>query len=103
MTEDTELPLETGWLPTTPADDTYLRRFLLNWASMCAATARALGGCSEQRAGIYLADGRRPALFANCATLLQPLTAETAADTLAEIATFFAFADPAPRGEVLLA
>jgi hypothetical protein len=34
--------------------------------------------------------------------LMQPLSAETAPATLAEIAEFFAFADPSDRGEVLL-
>ena len=36
-------PLETGWLPETPIGDTYLRRYLFNWAGMCAATAQSLG------------------------------------------------------------
>ena len=95
--------LETGWRPDTPIGDTYLRRYLLNWAGMCAATARSLGGRSEDRSTVRLADSGRPAAFCNCATLLQPLTAETAAAVLDEIATFFAFNDPARRGEVLLA
>ena len=47
MTRDALLPLETGWWPTTPAGDTYLRRFLLNWAGMCAAAAHSLGGHSR--------------------------------------------------------
>jgi hypothetical protein len=99
----TDPELETGWLPTTPAGDTYLRRFLRNWAGMCAATARALGGQSAERAALHLADSGRPAAFSNCATLMQPLAAETAASTLAEIAALFAFDDPTRQGEVLLA
>jgi hypothetical protein len=95
--------LETGWLATTPPGDTYLRRFLLNWAGMCAATARSFGGHAAVLPEIHLADSGRPAAFANCATLLQPLSAETAAGTLNTIASFFAFDDPSRSGEVLLA
>ncbi len=49
-----------------------------------------------------MADSGRPVVFFNCATLMQPLSAETAAATLDEIAAFFAFADSSRRGEVLL-
>jgi hypothetical protein len=104
MTDASALPqLETGWLPTTPVGDTYLRRFLLNWAGFCAATARSLGGRTAELPTAHLADSGRPVAFSNCATLLQPLAAETAPATLAEIAAFFAFDDPARVGEVLLA
>ncbi|MGH2615207.1 MAG: GNAT family N-acetyltransferase, partial [Thermomicrobiales bacterium] len=72
-------------------------------AGMCAATARALGDRSDEREAVHLADSRRPAAFSNCATLMQPLAAETAATTTAEISAFFAFDDPTRRGEVLLA
>jgi GNAT superfamily N-acetyltransferase len=103
MTDDTQLPpLETGWWPTTAAGDTYLRRFLLNWASMCAAAAHSLGGRSRNLPAVLMADSGRPVVFFNCATLTQPLAEDTASATLEEIATFFAFADPAGRGEVLL-
>lgn len=95
-------PLETGWLPTTPVGDTYLRRFLHNWAGMCAATARALGGDSRDLPAVLMADSGRPVVFFNCATLIQPLSAQTAAATLDEIAAFFAFADSSHRAEVLL-
>ena len=95
-------PLETGWLPSTPVGDTYLRRFLLNWAGMCAATAHSHGGSSQEMPAVLMADSRRPVAFANCATLMQPLSTTTMAATLDRIATFFSFADPSRRGEVLL-
>ena len=95
-------PLETGWLPSTPVSDSYLRRFLWNWADACAATARAFSGYVLDTDAVRLADAGRPGSFSNCATLTQPLTAEGAADTLAQIAAFFAFDDPARSGEVLL-
>lgn len=95
-------PLETGWLPTTPVGDSYLRRFLWNWADASAATARAFEGNVLDTDGFRLADAGLPVVFSNCATLTQPLTAERAAETLAEIAAFFGFDDPARVGEVLL-
>jgi ribosomal protein S18 acetylase RimI-like enzyme len=100
---DSPLPeLETGWLPSTPIGDTYLRRFLLNWQGMCAATAVSLGGISDAIPGAHLADAQRPAPFANCATLTQPLAAETAEATLSEIAAFYELDDPTRDSEVLL-
>ena len=103
MTNDTQSPpLETGWWSTTPAGDTYLRRFLLNWAGMGAAAAHLLGGHSRDLPAVLMADSGRPVAFFNCATLMQPLSTETASATLDEIAAFFAFADPSGLGEVLL-
>lgn len=101
---DAPLPqLETGWLPTTPAGDTYQRRFLLNWTSNCAAQARAFGGQTAELPTVAMADSARPSAFTNCATLLQPLAADAAPAVLAEIAEFYVFDDPSHRGEVLLA
>jgi GNAT superfamily N-acetyltransferase len=97
-----QLPLESGWLPATPAADTYLRRFLLNWAGMCAATALLHGGLVHDDPAFRLADSRRPAGFSNCATLLQPLMPDTERVTVERINAFFAFDDPARFGEVLL-
>jgi hypothetical protein len=102
MSELTSSPLETGWLPTTPVSDSYLRRFLWNWADACAATACAVHGHVLDTDGMRLADTGLPVPFSNCATLIQPLTAESAADTLAQITAFYAFDDPSRSGEVLL-
>ncbi|MCC7024399.1 MAG: hypothetical protein IT338_16355 [Thermomicrobiales bacterium] len=56
MSDAASPPLETGWFPTTPVDDTYLRRYLLNWAGFCAASARSLGGDSRDLPEASLAD-----------------------------------------------
>jgi GNAT superfamily N-acetyltransferase len=95
-------PLETGWLATTPVGDTYLRRFLHNWAGMCAATSRALGGHNRDLPMVHMADSGGPVVFFNCATLIQPLSAESASATLDEIAAFFTFSDSSRRGDALL-
>jgi GNAT superfamily N-acetyltransferase len=100
---DAPPPLETGWLPTTPIGDTYLRRFLWNWADACAATARAFNGYVADTEDVRLADAGRPGSFSNCATLIRPLTAESADATLAQINAFFGFDDLSRSGEVLLA
>lgn len=97
------LELETGWLATTPAGDTYQRRFLLNWASMCAAQARSLGGTSAELQTVAMADSGRRSALTNCATLLQPLSAASAPATMAAIAAFYGFDDRARRGQALLA
>jgi hypothetical protein len=103
MTEPTAAPpLETGWLPTTPISDSYLRRFLWNWADACAATARAFDGHILDTDTVRLADAGLPVVFSNCATLIQPLSAENVEATLGQITAFYAFDDPIRSGEVLL-
>lgn len=103
MPSDTHTPeLETGWLPTTPTEDTYLRRFLLNWAKYCAANATAFGGRIASFPAVELADTQRISGYTNCATLMQPLRAETAGEVLARIDEFFQFGNPAVRGDVIL-
>lgn len=100
---DASPPLETGWLPTTPVSDSYLRRFLWNWADACAATASAFDGYVVDTDAFRLADAGRPGSFSNCATLTQPLTAESVESTMEQVTAFFGFDDSARSGEVLLA
>jgi GNAT superfamily N-acetyltransferase len=95
-------PLETGWLPTTPIGDTYVRRFLLNWAGACGASAQTFAGAIGETPAVHMADAGVPVPFLNCATLLQPLMAETARVTIAEIDAFFAFSQRTRSGGVLL-
>lgn len=102
MTGSPDAELETGWLSTTPPEDTFLRRYLLNWSAYCAANASAVGGVCTILPAVRMADSRRISGYTNCATLMQPLRAETAAETMYEINAFFAFGDPAAQGEVIL-
>ena len=69
---------------------------------MSAAIARELGGHRRNLPAVHMADSGCPVAFFNNATLMQPLSAETAAATLDEIAAFFAFDDSSRRGEALL-
>jgi hypothetical protein len=98
----TAAELETGWLPTTPIEDTYLRRFLFTWASAASALALLHGGAVQAREAFLFADSGRAGGFLNCATLTQPLSAQTASETLADIARLFAFDRPERIGDALL-
>lgn len=99
MSTDAAL-LETGWEPTTPADDTLLRRFLFNWAAATETVAAALGGRALRRDDLVAADLGRAAGFYNAAILLRPLEGETVDDVLAALATFYGFAEGGRSGTV---
>lgn len=68
-----ERPLETGWLPDTPVDDSLLRRFLFNEAELKVLWAEAAGGRAEQRDDLVLADTGGQIPYFNQAVLLSPL------------------------------
>ena len=72
-TTGTQPTLETGWLPTTPAGDTLLRRFVHNQADVNDIVARAAGGRVERHDGVALADAGSPVAFFNQAILTAPL------------------------------
>jgi len=56
-------PLETGWLPDTPVEDTLLRRFVHNQAAHNATMATAHGGRVERTDDVFLADCAGPVAF----------------------------------------
>jgi hypothetical protein len=66
-------PLETGWLPDTPVDDTLLRQFLFNQGEVNAIGAEALGGRTDRTEDVLLADARCPVPYMNQAVLARPL------------------------------
>jgi hypothetical protein len=85
----TERPLETGWLPDTPVDDTLLRQFIFSQAEVNELTARATGGRVERTDQVFLADSGTPVPYLNQAILTRPLT-DAALDVTE---TFFAGID----------
>lgn len=66
-------PLETGWLPDTPVDDSLLRRFLHNQAEVNSLTAIATGGRAERTDDVVLANTTGPIPFVNQAMLTRPV------------------------------
>jgi hypothetical protein len=84
-----ERPLETGWLPDTPAGDTLLRQFVLNQSDLACATALAMGGRAERYDGVALADTGGPVSYLNQAVLQRPLIASDD-PVLDEVERFFA-------------
>lgn len=74
MGEADDRPLETGWLPDTPVDDSLLRSFAFNQAEVNARWADADGGRSAQSAAVAMADTGGTIPYYNQAFLLRPLT-----------------------------
>lgn len=81
--------LETGHEPTTPEGDTYLRRFVLNFADTLAAITRSFGGAVLATDAFAASDVGRPAGYANAVLPLRPLPGDPTA-TMAEIDAFYA-------------
>jgi len=65
--------LETGWLPSTPVDDTVLRSFLRNQGELNALVARAGGGHVHDDDAVSVADAASPVAYQNQAVLHRPL------------------------------
>jgi hypothetical protein len=85
MTDDAFL--ETGYESTTPAGDTYLRRFLLNWCECNELAATAVGAAISRTNAYRACDAGKPAGYANTVTLLRPLFGD-GAEVMAEIERF---------------
>ncbi|MGH8991793.1 MAG: hypothetical protein ACRDYV_03650 [Acidimicrobiia bacterium] len=85
----TERPLEDGWLPDTPVDDTLLRRFVHNQAQINAIVARALGGRAAGTDDVFLADAASAVPYFNQAILARPLR-EAGDGVLDEVESFYA-------------
>jgi hypothetical protein len=83
-----ERPMESGWLPDTPVEDSVLRRFLFNQADAQELMARAVGGRAELRPDVALSDLGVPAPFLNQALLLRPVTSVDD-PLLDEVSAFF--------------
>jgi hypothetical protein len=68
-------PLETGWLPDTPVEDTLLRCFVHNQAEVNAVVAASAGGRSDRTDDVFLADAVSPVPYFNQAILARPVLA----------------------------
>src|SRR5918994_7831900 len=87
MVQVTHTPLETGWLPTTPVEDTVLRRFLHNQAAVNAALAGSLRGRVDRTNDVFLVDAACPVSYFNQAILARPL--DGAGDPVLEVVDRF--------------
>jgi hypothetical protein len=67
-------PLENGWLPDTPVEDSLLRKFLCNQSDAQAELALAVGGRCERTPDVVLTDLGIPEPMLNQAVLLRPLS-----------------------------
>jgi hypothetical protein len=93
--------LETGYDASTPVEDTYVRRFLLNWSESNASITKSLGGHELSTERFRAADTGRMSTYANSATLLQPLGVD-ARPTLQAIEEFYRQRDGNEPREVYL-
>lgn len=84
-----ERPLETGWLPDTPVEDSLLRRFVFNQTDANAAIAEAGGGRAAATDDVSLADSAGPVPYYNQAILRRPVL-DAADPVLEEVEAFFA-------------
>lgn len=73
MSDTEERPLENGWLPDTPVDDSLLRRFVTNQAAMNELMAEAHDGRTLRTDDVSCADCRSSVAYLNQAVLLRPL------------------------------
>jgi hypothetical protein len=80
------IALETGWLASTPVEDTLLRRYLHNQADLNALLAAAGGGEVVRDPAAVLTWYATPVVFLNQAVLLQPPTEQV----LDEVDRFYA-------------
>jgi hypothetical protein len=87
MTRVIHTPLETGWLPTTPVEDTVLRRFLHNQAEVNEALAGSLGGRLDRTDDVFLVDAACPVSYFNQAILARPL--DSAGDPVLDVVDRF--------------
>lgn len=89
---------EDGWSPTTPLDDTVLRRTVHALATATAEPAVTMGARLLRTEEIVGTDLGRPAAYWNAATVLRPLDPQAWASVLDRLETFVAGAEGAtPR------
>ncbi len=97
----TDPDLRAGWEPDSPAEDSLLRRFLVNWTASIEAHGLPIGGRALRHDDLAAVDVGRPAFGGNVATLTAPLFAvvDAALDALDD---FYAFSTGELTGTVYL-
>jgi hypothetical protein len=94
--------LRAGWEPDTPASDTLLRQFLLNWTASIEAHGIPLGGRRLRRDDLAAVNIGRPAGGENTATLLAPLCTDGVDEVMSALDAFYGFASGTTSGSVYL-
>jgi hypothetical protein len=82
-------PLETGWLPDTPIEDSLLRRFVANQADLQDHLVGAVGGRSDRTPDVALSDSGVAAAYLNQAVMLRPIS-DVHDAVLGHVASFYA-------------
>ncbi len=101
MTNEESEYLENGHGQLTPDDDTYLRRFNVNWVRLTERVTESLGGHAVRDEAFWAADSGAPAGFTNSINLMRPL-GQGYETTLAAIDSFYSLRDGGEPREVLL-
>jgi hypothetical protein len=90
------------WERATSPSDTILRRFIDNWTDSIEAHGIPAGGQALRQDGFAAVDLGRPSFGANVATLTAPLVTERVDEVMANLATFYRFADSSRTGTAFL-
>lgn len=98
----TEPHQRAGWEADTPVEDSYLRRFLVNWTTSIEAHGVPAGGRTLRRDDLTAVDVGRPSFGANVATLTAPLRPEVVDEVTAALDTFYGFSAGGSTGAVFL-
>src|SRR5215213_5747938 len=99
MGTGTEPPLETGWRPDTPRQDTLVRTAVLAHADGYEHVAATRGGRAVRRNGLSLSDTGSANPFFNVAFLLEPALGPEFVTVQDEVERFFG---ARPGGGVVL-
>ena len=91
-----------GWETDTPTEDTYLRRFLVNWTDGVGAHGVPAGRRTLRRADLAAVDVGRPSFGTNVATLTAPLAREAVDEVTAALDGFYGFSTGDASGTVIL-
>jgi GNAT superfamily N-acetyltransferase len=81
--------LETGWLPTTPVDDSVTRRYVIGFAEWIEACGNAAGHPVLRTPDVVAVDEHSAQLLLNNAILLRPVAPDRAPQLVADLVGFY--------------